>query len=224
MTTSTGLFPSQACDLSVWFPRNHDPTTWISLTQAGPLISSHPSASHSRPAGRERVSQGEKQARSYSSDNCSFQSRFVFWFVFCLSFLLGRQRGMGEPQPFLRTLCLFLLLLCGDFKWRGFDFFCLLGRCAWFFKNTLALVQYCCPFLPAVEPTGLKTPSLTVCVPSPTLHGACETVFCVLLMERERERERGQIRRATLESVLVSFCWSNSAWSSKPALMAPRDS
>lgn len=61
-------------------------------------------SSHSCPVVREHVSWGERKAQSYSFDNCAFQSRFVFWFVFCLSFLLGREGEVGERQPFLGAL------------------------------------------------------------------------------------------------------------------------
>ena len=100
MTTSTGLFPSQACDLSVWFPRNHDPTTWISLTQAGPLISSHPSASHSRPAGRGASFPGREASPELFIRQLLLSVQICFLICFLFVFSSGEGERHGGASAF----------------------------------------------------------------------------------------------------------------------------
>lgn len=79
---------------------------------------------------------------------------FFDLFSVCLFFWRGRVKW-GSGSLFWE-LCWFLLLLCRDFQWRGFDFPASLGESCNFFKNPLALVVHFFSVLPAEEPKASR--------------------------------------------------------------------
>lgn len=131
-----GLFPSQACDLSTPLPRNKDPITRASLTQAACLTSSRTSpfsllscwSGSTFPRVRSKPRAIHPTIAPFSPD------LFFDLFSVCLFFWGGREE-QASLSLVLRAVCLLLLLLCGDFRRRGSDFSASLGDLLNFLKT-----------------------------------------------------------------------------------------
>lgn len=210
-TRDPGLSCRSISLMSLWsfhpIPRNNDPHR---LGQPNPAAA--PVPSHSCPEGQEECFRGWEACVEPFIPQLLLSVQICFLICFLFVFSSGEERREGA-SAFSESSVYFSFCCVEILNGEALIFLPPWEACA-FFKNTLALVQHCCLVLPAEEPMGLKAESVTVCVPSPTLHGAYDMYWlsvCCGRLEWEQDRERMRIEekhqawRGTLKCVFASL-------------------
>lgn len=150
-----------------------------------------PGPSHSCPEGPGEYFPGWEACPEPFIPQLLLSVQICLLICFLFVFSSGEEKR-ESASAFSENSVYFSFCSVGILNGEALIFLPLWETCA-FFKNTLAPVLNCCLVLPAEEPMGLKAESVTVCVPSPTSHGAYGMYWLSILcwrVEWEQERER----------------------------------